>query len=527
MTKVFAVFAIATATVAAVAATQAYDSKPSRGAIELAQLGTPGAIAGAAAQVAAPTMAKPPAATPEPTPIQQPAQPAQPAPPPAATAQTPPAVAPAPATTQTTPPATPAQAPAATTRQGDTGNVIFFHPDGTSISHWQALRMLTKGPDGTLEWDLLPESALYSGHMSDALTGTSNGGATVHAYGVKVQATSFGLDGDKPIIAASGRPASILQEALAAGKATGLVQTGHIAEPGTAAFIASVKSRRNYDEIARQVVQSGVPVILGGGEAMLLPKGIRGVHGDGSREDGLDLVAWAKANGYTVVYTREELAKLDLSKVDKLLGLFARWHTFNDQTEEKNASEGLGLYQSTAPTVAEMSAAALKILSRDPDGFMLVVEEEGTDNFGNTNNAPGTLEALRRADETVGLLHAYVKANPNTLLLMAADSDAGGMQVIGPRSGKEIAADKPVPKASPNGAPLDGVNGTGSLPFLSAPDKSFKRWPFAIAWATDDDVSGAIMAKAAGRNAGLVKGRIDNTGIYRVMYRTLFGRTID
>ena len=405
-------------------------------------------------------------------------------------------------------------------------NVIFFHPDGTGLNHWNALRTLTKGPDGALEWDALPGMAVYSGHMSDALAGTSNGGATVHAYGVKVAARSFGLDGETPIVAASGKPASIVQEALASGRATGLVQTGHIAEPGTAAFIASVKKRSQYTEIARQVVQSGVPVILGGGEAMLLPKGVAGRHGDGMREDGLDLIQWAKGSGYTVVYTRQELAALDLSKVDKLLGLFARWNTFSDKTEEENAREGLGHYLSSAPTVAEMSSAALQILSRSQDGFLLVVEEEGTDNMANNNNASGTLEALRRADEAVGVLHRHVKDNPNTLLLMAADSDAGGMQLIGPGPGREMEPGKPLPATSKNGSPADGVTGTASVPFLSAPDAKGQRWPFAITWATDNDVHGGILVRAAGKNADKVKGRIDNTDIYKIMYQTLFDRPV-
>jgi alkaline phosphatase len=401
-----------------------------------------------------------------------------------------------------------------------------FHPDGTGLNHWNALRTLTKGPDGALEWDALPGMAVYSGHMSDALAGTSNGGATVHAYGVKVAARSFGLDGETPIVAASGKPASIVQEALASGRATGLVQTGHIAEPGTAAFIASVKKRNQYTEIARQVVQSGVPVILGGGEAMLLPKGVAGRHGDGMREDGLDLIQWAKGSGYTVVYTRQELAALDLSKVDKLLGVFARWNTFSDKTEEENAREGLGHYLSSAPTVAEMSSAALQILSRSKDGFLLVVEEEGTDNMANNNNASGTLEALRRADEAVGVLHRHVKDNPNTLLLMAADSDAGGMQLIGPGPGREMEPGKPLPATSKNGSPADGVTGTGGVPFLSAPDAKGQRWPFAITWATENDVHGGILVRAAGKNADKVKGRLDNTDIYKIMYQTLFDRPI-
>jgi alkaline phosphatase len=119
-----------------------------------------------------------------------------------------------------------------------------------------------------------------------------------------------------------------------------------------------------------------------------------------------------------------------------------------------------------------------------------------------------------------------VKDNPNTLLLMAADSDAGGMQLIGPGPGREMEPGKPLPATSKNGSPADGVTGTGGVPFLSAPDAKGQRWPFAITWATENDVHGGILVRAAGKNADKVKGRLDNTDIYKIMYQTLFDRPI-
>lgn len=412
-------------------------------------------------------------------------------------------------------------APAAVKAQS---SVIFFHPDGAGLNSWNALRMLTVGPDAELNWDKLPGMAVYRGHMKDALTGTSHGGATVHAYGVKVQAYSFGLDGDQEITAPSGKKMSIMKEAQAAGRAIGVVQTGHISEPGTAAFLASVKARGDYVEIAKQVIGSGAQVIMSGGERFLLPEGVTGRHGEGSRKDGLNLIKQARAAGYTIVYTREELAGLDLSKTDKLLGVFAHGHTFNDQSEEKNKAEGLPHYVITAPTIAEMSQAALAILSRDPDGFFLVAEDESVDNMGNHNNASGKFEALRRADAAIGIFRDFIARNPHTLMIMTADSDAGGMQVLGPPPGV-IAIGKPLPERDVNGAPYDGVDGTMSAPFMSAPDRSGRQWPFAVSWASLSDVSGAILVRAEGMNSNLVHGKLlDNTDIYRIMYRTLFGR---
>ncbi len=406
----------------------------------------------------------------------------------------------------------------------ETGNVIFFHPDGTGVNHWTAARIAHKGPDGELNWDRLPAIGVYTGHMKTRLTGTSHGGATVHAYGVKVHHDSFGLDRDQEITAASGKRMSIAEEALEAGKAVALVQTGHIAEPGTAAFVASNERRGNREAIAAEVIESGVQVIMAGGERYLLPEGVEGRHGMGERSDGLDLIARAEELGYTVVYTAEELAAVDLETTDRLLGVFARHHTFNDQERERNLIEGKPTYLEGAPTIAEMTAAALAILSRDEDGFFAVVEEEGTDNIANNMNAAGTLEALGRADAAAGVAMDFVEANPDTLLIMAADSDAAGLQVY---SGSAAQEGEFVPNVSRGGGVLHGVQGTFGDVFMSAPDAAGVSHPYAIAWTGYSDVAGGILVRAAGFNSDLVTPLMDNTDVYKVMYRTLFGTEIE
>ncbi|MCS6921922.1 MAG: alkaline phosphatase, partial [Elioraea sp.] len=319
----------------------------------------------------------------------------------------------------------------------------------------------------------------------------------------------------------------IAHEAMRRGKAVGLVQSGAAYEPGTAAFVASTERRNSLEEITRLVVESGVDVHLAGGERWYLPEGVQGRFGPGARKDGRNLVEELRRKGYTVVFTRDELRAVP-ETVTKLWGIFAHNHTFNDETEETLAQRNLPLYVETAPTVAEMSAAALRILARNPNGFLLVSEEEGTDNFGNRNNARGALEAGRRADEAIGLFIEFVRNNPNVLMLTTADSDAGGLQVVGPRRGHEqIAEGKNLPERDRNGAPYDGQNGTGTQAWLSAPDRNGNRHAFAVTWAAWDDVSGGILVRGIGANAEHITGTMDNTDIYRLMYRQLFGQVIN
>jgi alkaline phosphatase len=397
------------------------------------------------------------------------------------------------------------------------GSVIFFHPDGMGVNTWGAVRMMTVGPDGRLNWDQLPHMAVYTGHMKDRLTSTSHGGATVHAYGVKVLADSYGMDGTEPLTSASGFEGSILQEAKAAGLAVGMVNSGTITEPGSGAFAASHPERYAHEPIALQIFESGAEVILGGGEKYFVPEGVEGVYGPGARKDGRDLIAEARERGYTVVRTRAELLSLP-DTTTKVLGLFASYHTFNDQPEERLLEKGLVAWPEEAPTIAEMTQVALDVLSRSGRRFFLVSEEEGSDNMSNANNAMGEIIAGQRADEAIGAIRAFIADNPKTLMVMTSDSDAGGMQVFGQPFPSDTA-----PARASNGAPMDGVEGTNGSLFMSAPDANGVRHPFTVAWAQYHDVSGGILMKADGLGAEQVRGTMDNTDVFRVMYSVLFG----
>lgn len=405
----------------------------------------------------------------------------------------------------------------------DTGSVIFIHPDGTGANTWGAARMLLVGPDGDLHWDKLSGMALYRGHMKDALTGTSHGGGTVHAYGVKVVADSLGMDGTTPLKSASGKDMSILREAKAAGLRIGVINSATITDAGTAAFLASVPKRSDHESVAAQILESGADVILGGGEVFFLPQGKRGRHGAaGMRRDGRDLIEEAKKAGYAVVFTREELKALPADTA-KVLGLFAPADTFNGVAEDELLRQRLPLYYEQAPTVGEMLTAALPILSRGGQRFALVLEEEGTDNFGNSTNAMGVFEAARRADAAIGVARDFVVHNPNTQILVAADSDAGGMQVWGPY-GDRMPPERPLYRHDrATGAEVDGREGSGTPPFISAPDANGKSWPFGIIWCTDADVTGGILVRGEGMNVERIRGNFDNTRIYKEMYFTLFG----
>jgi glycerophosphoryl diester phosphodiesterase len=416
-------------------------------------------------------------------------------------------------------------------------SVIFIHPDGTSPSHYAAGRFASVGTDGSLNWDEMTNAGVYLGHLDDQLVATSNAGAVAHAYGIKPYAGSYGLDEEgNPYTSLSGQlGTTIMEEAIAAGKATAIINSGFIAEPGTGVFLADAESRDDVATITAEIVESGTNAILGGGEIHYLPKGTVGRFGEeGIREDGRNLIQEAEEMGYTVVYTLEELQNLS-ADTEKVLGIFAAEDTYNDLPEAALKAEGfvdeegnLISYgqpgNENPPTVAQMLQATLglEVFNQNENGMFVVLEEEGTDNFANSNNATGTIEAVLRADEAIGVAQDYIdNINPDTLLITAADSDGGGLEVDDVEGDTVGTTEIQPPFETP--VPYDGTTGSDTAPFTTgAPDDNGDTFDFGVLWTGTPDFAGSIVSKTYGLNAEELPSTVDNTGIYRLMYQTLF-----
>ncbi len=411
-----------------------------------------------------------------------------------------------------------AQEPAG--RQSDPPrSAIFIHPDGMGANTWMATRLMHVGPDGRLAWDALPRVALYVGPTVDAVNQSSNAGATTHAYGVRAKLDSYGMiDGQIPV-AASGRAMSLMREAQRAGKKVAIINSSTLAEPGTGAFLASVPNRKDAAEIVSQILAAGPDMALGGGEAHFLPKGVLGRHGEGLRDDGRNLVDEARAAGYTVVFTRDELRALP-RETERVLGLFAHEETFNELGEAEMRARGVPPFQPQAPRVDEMLEFVLERFVDAPNGYFVVVNEEGTDNLSGENNALATLEAAHGADRAIAkALDAY-RRDPDLTIIVASDSDNGGMNATSDDLDDPDDLPRPLPARTSVGSPLSSDRGE---PFLTPPDHEGHRIPFYITWASDSDSAGGLVTRGIGPGAALIEGTIDATCIYRSLYLGLFG----
>lgn len=85
------------------------------------------------------------------------------------------------------------------------------------------------------------------------------------------------------------------------------------------------------------------------------------------RSDGRDLVAeWRRGKERGVfVRSREELMSVNVNEVDHLLGLFSPGHM--PYALETNVTDY------SRPSLAEMTLRAIQLLSKGPEGFVLLV----------------------------------------------------------------------------------------------------------------------------------------------------------
>jgi len=373
-------------------------------------------------------------------------------------------------------------------------NIIFLHGDGLSNSAREAIRLATVGTFDDLTMNKLPVAGLAHTEPDDPdeIVTDSAAGAVAFASGVKTYNGAIGVDAE------GNRVPTVLERAGDAGKSTGLVTTAQVTDASPAAFAAHVPDRSQQTEIARQYLEdSRVDVILGGGEDYWYPTGNPGAYPDNppkdpteqSRSNQGNLVERAQRLGYQYVSTE---AQLQRARSSKLLGLFANQEMFEQR------AEGEGDIYDPVVSLPDMARKALDILSRDRDGFFLVVEEEAIDEFEHRNNATRTIQAGQQLDEAVEVALAFAARNPRTLIIVAADHETGGLAI-------ENATDTTVPTGGGAGAedgPFDVV-GTDLQ--------------FTIDWTTTNHTGAPTPVTAYGPGSEALDGVIQNTDIHDAM----------
>jgi alkaline phosphatase len=251
-------------------------------------------------------------------------------------------------------------------------------------------------------------TAYLANDTADSMVTESAAAATQIACGVKVpaRAAGMGTDGKTPC-------KTILEITREQGKATGLVTTSGITDATPASFSAHVAHRSDEIGVAEQQLKLGVDILMGGRKQFFLPE-----VSAGKRKDGRNLMDEARRSGYAVVGDADELRA---AKGSKILGLF----------NMGNMAYEIDRAQTIEPSLAEMAAKSLDVLSRNPKGFFVMIEGGRIDHAAHRNDAAGTIHDTLAFDEAVGVALAFARRNPDTLVIVTADHETAGMALIG------------------------------------------------------------------------------------------------
>ncbi len=333
------------------------------------------------------------------------------------------------------------EADVAKTKSPSPTRTILFIGDGMGVGAVSGTAYLN---DKKLQMLEMPEFGWMSTHSYEFMTTDSAASATAlstgektHFNGVSVTPGTKDIEETEP----SHHLESFFEIAKKKGLGRGVVSTSRVVHATPAAFYAHRSTRKSYEKIAEDMVNSDLDVVLGAGWKYFR-----------SRKDGLDLVSKLKESGYDYFESPEDLEAFEATS-KKAVGLFYKGDMPFIVDEKRTVS------------LPKMVDSAIKILDRGhPEGWVLMVEGSFIDWCEHAMRANCTFMETKDFDDAIGVGRRYAKtrAQNDTLIVATADHETGGLSIIDPPYAKRF-SDR-IDKASLDATPIKNF-GLGS--FLS------------------------------------------------------------
>ena len=279
-------------------------------------------------------------------------------------------------------------------KKGKPKNIILLIGDGMGVSQIFAGLTANKGR-------LFLENCKHIGFSKtssgDNYITDSAAGGTALSSGVKTYNGAIGVDMNKNPVK------TILEEASEKGLATGLVSSSAITHATPASFISHQASRSSYEDIATDFLKTDIDVFIGGGLDHFT-----------KRKDGRNLVDELKKKGYEV---ETEINKIKKVKKGKLAGFAAEEHT--------------GRISERGDILPVATETAINILDDNNNGFFLMVEGSQIDWGGHAGSTVYVVEDMLDFDQVIGKALEYAAKDKETLVIVTADHETGGMAITG------------------------------------------------------------------------------------------------
>lgn len=274
-------------------------------------------------------------------------------------------------------------------------NVIILIGDGMGFNHLYA----TEKVHG-VELSILNRFEYYGSQMtrsaSSPVTDSAAGG-TALATGGRTMNGYIGVYPTDPL-GAIAVPASVTDVAMKYGMATGIVTSDSIMGATPSSFSAHVRDRDLAEDIFAQQVVSDIDLIWGAAAGEVTESAV-------------------EENGKAYVNTLSEVKALEPGQ--KSIGQFdstTLWQG-NDNGDQ--------------PTLSELAAEAIDILSKDEDGFFMMLEAAHIDKRSHDQDGEGAMTAVLEFDKVVDVVLDFAEADGNTLVIITADHETGSVTLVG------------------------------------------------------------------------------------------------
>lgn len=306
----------------------------------------------------------------------------------------------------------------------DAFNVIFMIGDGMGQEHIKAGE-INKG--AKLYMQTIPnrtQVTTYSFSVANAGAPSTDSAASATALATGVKTWNYYVGKD----ISQNNVENLTEYCHRLGMKTGVVCTQTLYHATPAGFTTHTSNRNYYATIARrQVTEEEVDLMLGGGQQffsgteellqqVLNEQQIK-VNAD---KDGLyhqDLRQAMTENGYKYITDFSELSKIN--KNEKVIGAFS-WGRL---------TEGYGgAHQNANPSLVQMTKSALSRLENE-NGFFMMIEGSDIDTYSHVADMEHMLDELNGFDQAVKVAMDYVDSHPNTLLVVTADHETGGLNL--------------------------------------------------------------------------------------------------
>jgi len=343
-------------------------------------------------------------------------------------------------------------------------NVIVMIGDGMGIAHRTAARLMLRGvlqgkANGLLAMDTFPYTGLVMTSSLNSIVTDSSPGAGCYSTGNKSNNNQHGVFPDDTVDNFDNPRVESIGEYLhrTRGTSLGIVTTADVFDATPGAFGSHTQNRAAgtgiVDQYLDERAKTGLAVLLGGGRKWFLPNSTPGSVRSSSTDYQLPqemAAGWGVPQG-TLDPQRDLLSDFEAAGFDyapdasslasayphssKLLGLFAlsNMNVAMDKIAGRRGTSTLvdDYGFPNQPMLDEMTTAALKVLSRNSKGFVLMVEGASIDKQAHNMDSDRWILETIEFDRAIGVARDFARQNPDTLVIVTADHECGGVNIIG------------------------------------------------------------------------------------------------